>query len=131
MVHSIEEIKLLWKNWQAMSCKPTDMKKYPQDAVIDEDRSVRWNREEVARRNEEYAKEVARLNTRRNIARDDVYNMLYEYIIDEVGNGCTLNKAKLIWDYVYSVAHHSGDSELFATLSEVIDFATSLLEKEK
>lgn len=41
--------------------KPYDLRLLPDDYTVDENKSVRWNREEVKRRNETYKNKVAEL----------------------------------------------------------------------
>lgn len=128
MIITIEDLKTRWQNWYNMSCKPTDIKKYKTSDVIDENKSVKWNREEIERRNANYNREVANLNTKRNIAREDMYKMIYAYIIDETGGKCNESKAKIIWDYVYRENHHSGSNQLFEALDDMLEFINELLD---
>ena len=127
MTVSIKDLKLLWQNWHNMSCKPANIRKYKANEIIDEEKSVRWNREEIERRNAIYDKEVANLNTKRNIARDDMYNMIYAYIIAETNCKCNENKAKIIWDYVYRENRHDGIDQIFEALEETLEFVNALL----
>ena len=125
---SIKDLKILWQNWHNMSCKPTNVKKYKANEIIDEEKSVRWNREEIERRNAIYYKEVENLNTKRNIARDDMYNMIYSYIIAETNCKCDKNKAKIIWEYVYCENRHNGINQIFDALDEILEFVNKLLD---
>ena len=68
----------------AMPCKPTRHRLKP-DTVIDEDKSVKWNREEVQRQNDLYEQEVKDLNTKKNKFRDSLYDEVIEKIADETG----------------------------------------------
>ena len=59
-----------WNNIQSayetvynMSCIPKNIKKVKPDHVFDENKSVKWNREQVEINNAAYRAEVARLNT--------------------------------------------------------------------
>ena len=121
-----EKIVEEWTAWENMSCKPKT-KRIKEGTVLDEDKSVRWNREEVERLNKEYDAVVAELNTKRNKARDMLYEHIYEYIIDEVGHNCTKKKATAIWDYAYEQGHAYGLSEIHCYLDEIIVLADVLL----
>ena len=101
-----------------MSCKPS-WKKPKTDDVIDEDKSVKWNREEVERLQKAYDEEVKILNTEKNKCRDDLYKELYKVIRKEVV-GITLNDAQQIFNYAYSEGHSYGYNEVFNTLDELI-----------
>ena len=63
-------------------CKPdiTKFPKHKEGDIIDENQTVKWNKEEVARRMQVYKDEVNRLNTARNQAfnkwTNDVVNMI-------------------------------------------------------
>lgn len=46
----------------AMRCKP-DFTRLSNNFITDEDKSVKWNREQVEKNHTDYDKEVSRLNT--------------------------------------------------------------------
>lgn len=127
MRNTWEEIVVEFEAWANMSCKPVNMKKYRTGDVIDEDMSVRWNKEEIIRRNAVYEQEVSRLNTERNKARDVVYEHIYAYIIDEVGYECTKKKAMAIWSMAYEHGHSYGMHEIKIYLDELIELAQTLM----
>lgn len=127
-MYNWSDIVTEWNTVMNMRCKPKDLQKYKEGTVIDEEKSVRWNREEVERRNAAYAEEVATLNTKRNKARDTLYEKIYVYIMDEVGSKCTREKAKAIWDLAYENGHSYGINECKIYMDELIDLATILVE---
>lgn len=88
-----------------MRCKSVNKKRLKPDAVIDEDKSIKWNREEVIRLNKEYEDEVARLNTQRNKFRDELFTKIYDYIAESVGNDCNVAQAEVIWNFAYNLGH--------------------------
>ena len=49
----------------AMRCKP-DFTRLSNNFITDEDKSVKWNREQVEKNHTDYDKEVSRLNTEKN-----------------------------------------------------------------
>lgn len=124
---NIDMLRSEFKDWQDMSCRPSIIKKLKEGTIIDEEQSVRWNREEVQRRNEEYEKEVKQLNALKNKARDAFYEKLYMFIMNEVGNGCTREKAMIIWNHAYEDGHSYGWSHIECFLYRYIEFAEQML----
>ena len=91
---SFESLHRLLDETNCMSCKPgPEFKKIPVGTVIDEEKSVRWNREEVERIREEYTEEVKRLNRERNKKYNEVVIRIIALISKETG----LSEEK-IWD---------------------------------
>lgn len=119
-----------WEVMEKMSCKPKGMRRYRVDEVIDEEKSVRWNREEVERRNEAYAAEVKALNTAYNKAHNAVIEKALKYIIANVGYGCTRAKAQAIWNMAWSYGHANGLSDVYSYLTELMELATKLLSDD-
>lgn len=110
----------------SFSCKPDDAKfpKYRANGIIDEDLSVKWNREEIARRNEAREAEVKRLNTERN-----ELNTLYETGIKKLlaeENNFSLKEAELIYAYAYTESHSYGVQEVINTFSEIAELYNNL-----
>ena len=61
---------------EAMSCKP-DFNRLPNEFITDEDKSVKWNREQVEENHIAYDKEVVKLNATKNKSRDKVMQDVY------------------------------------------------------
>lgn len=111
-----------------MSCKPS-WKKPKTDDVIDEDKSVKWNREEVIRLQNAYEEEVKKLNTAKNKRRDELYKELYKVIRYEV-KGITINDAQQIFQYAYNKGHSYGYNEVFNKLDELIPLIRGIVNHE-
>lgn len=109
-----------------MSCKP-DFKRMKQGTIIDEDKSVRWNKEQVLKNNEDYDKEVARLNTLKNKARDEANECALLYIQNKVGNNCSKDKALSILNFAYEYSHANGINEIGICLEDLIKLARTLM----
>lgn len=100
------------------SCKP-DADKFPKyrvGDVIDEDKSVKWNREEVERLIEARANEVKRLNTEKNaishLFDDAIKQMLSkEYSV-------SVEETKILWRYAYEEGHSSGLNDVVSYFRE-------------
>lgn len=100
------------------SCKPKN-KKYKIGEIIDEDKSVRWNREEVDRRNKLREEEVKRLNTQKNKMLLEWIDAVKLYIIEETN--VKKDKADKIYNYLYENYHSYGLSEVLANMDELLD----------
>lgn len=105
-----------------MSCKPSFKKPRPGD-VINEDRSVRWNREEVERLRDKYEAEVKELNTKKNKKRDDLYNEIFAYMQHEA-KGLSLDGAKKIFDYAHQRFKGDGVHEFIRELDNLTDLVS-------
>ncbi len=111
----------------SLSCKP-DATKFPKakdGAVIDEEKSVRWNREEVARLQNAYTEEVKRLNRVRNSAINEAIDHAVHIIAKELD--VTEDKARILWNFLYDKYHAYG--EMFQHVDEYIDLISSICEK--
>lgn len=82
---------------------------------------------QVERNNQQYHDEVARLNTEKNKARDNVLELIYDKIQYEVGHRISRKKAQAIWDYAYEKGHDFGFTSIQSELSDIIDLADTLL----
>lgn len=111
-----------------MSCKP-DFQRLPKDYITDEDKSVKWNREQVEENHDTYDKEVARLNTEKNKERDKVMQDVYLKIQQELP-GLTLKKAKVLFEKIQRVTknHYQNDTSFENIISELKNQCTYLQE---
>lgn len=110
-----------------MSCVPIGLRKVPENHVFDENKSVKWNRDKVAENNLAYKKEVARLHTLKNKARDSIYEDIYLYIQDEVGHVINRDCAIKIWEYAYKKGHSYGAYRIKHELDEAIALIEDIL----
>lgn len=126
------------KNWQelisdmqrvdAMSCKPA-FARFPNNFITDENKSVKWNREQVVKNHNTYDKEVARLNTEKNKERDKVMRDVYLKMQQELP-GLTLKKAKVLFEKIQRVTknHCPNDTSFENVISELKNQCTYLQE---
>lgn len=120
MTKTLEDIRKDYNDGVYVSkLKYPTAKKFPEGYIFDEDKSVKWNKEEVQRRNQEiadqysaYRAENARLN---NNLGDDVMNALVaEY-------GFSREQVLKIWGYAYN-EKHSVMNDVFNFVTELADF---------
>lgn len=98
---------------------PYSLRKYREDYVFDEDQSVKWNREEVIRKNKKvqdkkdtYKAESSRLQNQLN---DDIIKaIMFEYGFNE-------EQAQIINGHAYDKHHSSGYYEILNCLNEICD----------
>lgn len=132
---------MIWKkqkNWQelisdmqrvdAMSCIPT-FARFPNNFIANEDKSVKWNREQVVKNHDTYDKEVARLNTEKNKERDKVMQDVYLKMQQELP-GLTLKKAKVLFEKIQRITkdHCPNDTSFENVISELKSQCTYLQE---
>lgn len=111
---SINELKEDFLLALSMPSVP-DFCKVKPDHVFDEDKSVRWNREEAIRVNNEYDEKCRVLRVKRDEAVVQVTDCIKRHISIYVG--CSLQRASLIWNFMYS-HYYSDIDELFDKLEE-------------
>ena len=118
MVVKIDELIYLSNQYKDFSCKHS-CKKYKEGTIFDEEKSVRWNREEVDRRNNLHQEEVKRLNREKNQMYEKLVNLIYQYIIQETK--VSKERAAKIYNYLYEEYHSYGLTECINHLDDLLD----------
>lgn len=97
------------------------------NSVIDEDKSVRWNREEVEKANEA---EKFRVREEKAI-RSNMIDKLTEDIVRVVSNESGLSEKKVEVVYIYAMNETSSSSiwETIDTLDELVDLINEVNSK--
>jgi hypothetical protein len=113
-----------------MGCKPCGFKRVPSNFVFDEDKSVKWNKEQAQKNNDDYDNEVKRLNQEKMKRRDEIYEEIYKIIQEEVGFEISEKKAAKIWEYAYDRGHSAGWYEIIVNLEEIEEFAKFVLDEK-
>ena len=122
---SWEQIEKAFDEAYHMSTKPgNEFIKFKEDAIIDEDMSVRWNKEEVERRNKAYEEERQKLIKKADDAKLAAYDRAVKLVAHETG--IPEEKAKILWSFVYGKYHASG-RDLFTNIEEYIDLINSII----
>lgn len=124
-MRNLDEIRKDLEDMEKMSCKPTAIR--PKTGTfIDEEKSVRWNKEEVVRQQETYDAEVKRLNQEKNKRRDSLYSELYKVIKSEV-KGISIGDAKSIFGRAYEEGHSYGYAQVFSELDDLMSFVSDIV----
>lgn len=98
--------------------------------MFDEDKSVKWNKEQAQKNNDDYDNEVKRLNQEKMKRRDEIYAEIYKTIQEEVGFGISEKKAAKIWRYAYDRGHSAGWYEIIINLEEIEELVKFVLGKK-
>jgi len=114
---------------EAMSIK-TNLPMYHVGDVIDEEKSIRWNREEVAARNA--ARDVAILNLRKQKAewRARLWAEMEDAIVGALNDRVTAKGAEMLWSFVYDDAHSAGLEEVLNKLYDLLEIYKEMIKKE-
>lgn len=83
-----------------------------EDTVLDEDKSVRWNREEVMRRNRSRGGKLAAYTAKINQCDRDVNDKIIDYLCSEFKFGRAV--ARVVFREAYEDGHHAGYEEVAA-----------------
>ena len=105
----------------AMRCKP-DFTRLSNNFITDEDKSVKWNREQVEENHKQYDDAVKELNTKKNKCCNEAEENIYKVIQDTVGHHISKEAAKSVW---YEADHDMG------RLQNLCDFLYDFLEEIK
>ena len=117
-----EKVDAAYKEYYDLKRK----KPYPDDYVFDENNTVRWNREEVQRRNCELNAKV--------IDAQGVYksldNSFHIFLLKEVHEnyGFTREMTEEIWGMAYEESHSSGYREVLNTFENLLDFTLKMIQ---
>ena len=114
--------------WQHFSCKP-DKEEYPypkEGDVIDEDKSVKWNREEVARQRQAYLNRVDELNKCKNAICNAFDGRIVTLLAKDYG--FSKEESRKIWNFAYGQEHSGGTSSVVNAYTDFADVYAELLE---
>lgn len=126
----LEELEAEMHRMASMSCKPAGTRPKTGD-IIDENQTVKWNREEVERRRAEYDAKVKDLNTKKNQWRDSLEKELYERMVIELDGKITTKGAAKIFAEAYEEGHSAGVSEVFIYLRRFLELFNDVLNAKE
>jgi hypothetical protein len=127
---SWDNLESKFNAWRNFSCQPT-RKKLPEGHVFDEDKSVRWNREQVQKHNQTVDDEVISLNNRKNEIREEMLAQVVVNIQSELRGAVSRKKALAIWEYAYNQAEHRYNLDsIINELSKVLSLMAVIYDFE-
>lgn len=112
----------------ALSCKPT-AKRVPKGYVFDEDKSARWNAEQVESHNVEIQKEVSEKQKARSLAINKATDAIIALIVDEFYGEINSKQAEVIWNIAYDRGHSGGKYEIEAQLQQFMSAFYDFIKK--
>jgi hypothetical protein len=129
-----ETIAKDYEQIESMSTKPDSTKfhRYNENDIIDENKTVKWNREEIIRRNDTYKAEKARLQAVRNEALCSIINDIKEVFSDELSTYHINSKksgkeiASLIYNKAYEDSYSYGIYDVLQKMDDYMDFIYEL-----
>lgn len=95
--------------------------------VIDEEKSVRWNREEVDRLRAEYDKKASELKREKDLKFNELKREILNKIVDELDNKITKESALTILNRSWEDGHSYGINQVFIELNKNIEFIENIL----
>lgn len=111
-----------------MSCKST-RKRFPKGYVFDEEKSVRWNAEEVERNNEAAQKETSELQRNRSTAINSATGEIVKLIVHKFDDKINEKQACIIWNLAYEEGHAYGCIEIENHLDELMNTFKDFIAK--
>ena len=127
MSKSWDELRNEYLRVCEMSCEPVNIKKVPLGYIFDEDKSVKWNIEQVEINNRNYYLEVIKLKSKRCECMAAILNNIYTAIQEDMSCEISREQAEIIWCYAYDMGHSGGVYEIFSQLDVLMGFVESLL----
>ncbi len=98
------KIRQDFHDWAALPLVPSNIRKYSSGYVIDENQSVKWNREAVKNHNARYDAEAQSLLQESANIYSLILESVYTRIQADVGHNLSRETAMAIWDYAYDEA---------------------------
>lgn len=98
--------------------------------IIDENKSVKWNREQVIAENSKYHDEVTQLRDMKNNQIIEVQDKIIdEYIADGLDYSMSHMAMSVIFNQAYMLGHSGDANQIFNHLDELISFVNDLLKE--
>ena len=113
----------------SMSVIPKAGRKYRDDYVFDEDKSVKWNREQVRKHNGEFDTERTRLRAARDEKIKSAKKMAVQYICEELVECPNDEYAQIVFEKAYERGLDRGGAEsIFDCIDEEVEFLNKLFQ---
>lgn len=118
--------EMLFKAYE-MKTRP-NKKKVADGTIIDENKSVKWNREQVTLLQEQYKETVTELKKKQNEAIKKAKDVILNAVVDYMDYSILVSDAEKIFDYVEN--HTSGDG-LYTKSSTMYELLNLMLKVKK
>ena len=124
-----EEVIQMMQDAISMSVIPKAGRKYRDDYVFDEDKSVKWNREQVRKHNGEFDTERTRLRAARDEKIKSAKKMAVQYICEELVECPNDEYAQIVFEKAYERGLDRGGAEsIFDCIDEEAEFLNKLFQ---
>lgn len=118
----------LREGYYNVNAQAPKFERYAENYVFDENMSVKWNREEVARRNQAYKDALNAYYKDKTKAEENFRNDVVQAIMNDTG--FSYEKAEMIYDRAYNIGHGSGYYDVITYASDIADFVYDFIRKE-
>ena len=122
-----EDILSLFEKHQTIPYHP---KKKPlrEGTILDENQSVKWNREQVELSKKEYDAELKKLRKQHSEIERHALNAVYSYIQDNLCHQFfSTEKCAILYSKAYERGHSAGYQEVMNYVDEYIDFLNDMM----
>lgn len=108
------------------------VKRFREDHVFDEDKSVKWNREEVARQNEKQIELQRQARDMCAQSRANLNEAIYKYIMNEAIYGHYFSRAEAAFIWAHCCRHHESNPwDWIDEMADTIHEYELIMENEK
>ena len=118
----------LEKEYYNVDAQRPKFERYAENHIFDENMSVKWNREEAARRNQAYEDALNAYYAIQNEADKKFQKDLILAIMNDTG--FSYEKAEMIYSKAYDTGHSGGYYEVVSDAIEIADFVYDFIRKE-
>ena len=103
-----------------------ELKKYKEGYIFDEDKSVKWNKEEVVRRNEDYKDEAIRLRKENALLQKEADDAAIEYLLEYSSTVKNRNAMSYLLGFAFEQKHHNGYVDVIEFAEELVDLVDKM-----
>lgn len=104
-------------------------KKFKENHIFDENKTVRWNKEEVIRRNEKIDKEIKETLANCESLSNDYNEFIYTNAMEAYGYSRAV--VEKIYSKAYEDSHSNGYKEVLSKFEELLDFVKDVMDLMK
>ena len=121
-----------FKNINCMNTQPSKLGYVHPNigTVIDEEKSVRWNREEVDRLRAEYDKKASELKREKDLKFNELKKNILNTIVDILDNKITKKSALALWERSWEDGHTDCIKQVFFELDRNIELIEIILNNK-